>query len=174
MSRPTGLARRLDGAIGAFAGTVLFLMMALTAVDVVGRYLFNRPFRGSLELTEILMTVMIFAGLPLVTAKGGHVTVDIADVLIPSAVKRWLGFAVHVICAFALSVLAWRLATKAMQLAAYGDTTAALLLPLWPLAWFMALGTALAALAMAWRAVASPPWRPADAVAQVRVEKGAL
>jgi TRAP-type C4-dicarboxylate transport system permease small subunit len=140
----------------------------------VGRYLFNRPFRGSLELTEILMTVMIFAGLPLVTAKGGHVTVDIADALIPSAVKRWLGFAVHGTCAVALAVLAWRLAIKALQLGAYGDTTAALLLPLSPLAWFMALGTALTALAMAWRTVASSPWGPKHADAQLQAEKGAV
>ena len=176
MLRLSGLARRLDEAIGALSGTILFVMMALTAVDVVGRYAFNRPFRGSLELTEILMTVMIFAGLPVVTSKGGHVTVDIADALIPSAVKRWLGFIVNLACAVALAALAWRLAVKALQLGSYGDTTAALLLPLWPLAWFMTLGTALTTVAMTARAVASPPWGQAatDAQTQAQLETGAL
>lgn len=145
--------------IGTFAGVIIFLLMALTAVDVVGRYVFSRPFRGSLELTEVLMAIMIFAGLPLVTAKGSHVTVDISDAFIPSRAKRWLDLVVQLVCAVALTVLAWRLAIKASQLAAYGDTTAALLLPVYPLAWFMVLGTGLTAAAMAVRAITSRPGR---------------
>lgn len=166
-------ARRLDGLIAVFAGTVMFVLMALTAVDVVGRYVFNRPLRGSLELTEIFMTVMIFAGLPLVTAKGGHVTVDITDVFIPPRLKAWLELIVEVVCAAALGVLAWRLAIKAEQLATYGDTTAVLLFPLSPLAWFMAFGMALTALAMALRAVTLMPSRARQDV-RLRIESGGV
>jgi len=42
-------------------------MMVLTFVDVVGRYLLNRPLRGAFELTELGLVVLIFAGLPLVS-----------------------------------------------------------------------------------------------------------
>ena len=33
---------------------ILLFMMALTVVDVVARYVFNRPLRGSFEVTELL------------------------------------------------------------------------------------------------------------------------
>ena len=38
--------RAVQSALGALTAVVLFAMMALTCVDVVGRYLFNRPVPG--------------------------------------------------------------------------------------------------------------------------------
>ena len=37
----------LERALGVIAGSVLFAMMMLTAVDVVGRYVFNHPVTGA-------------------------------------------------------------------------------------------------------------------------------
>ena len=45
----------LQTVLGVTSGTVLFLMMAITAVDVAGRYLFNQPLPGGFELTELLL-----------------------------------------------------------------------------------------------------------------------
>jgi TRAP-type transport system small permease protein len=140
------IKRWLDGVVGVFAAAMLFVLMALTAVDVVGRYVLNRPLVGSLELTEIIMSMMIFAALPLVTAKGGHIAVDIADHLLPDSAKVWIDRLVNAACVAGLAVLTWRLAIKALQFARYGDSTATLLLPLYPLTWFMAIGTGLTAI----------------------------
>ena len=52
------------------AAAILFAMMVLTTVDVVARYVFNRPLRGAFEITELLLVVLIFAGLPLVSLAG--------------------------------------------------------------------------------------------------------
>lgn len=146
-----------DGIVGAFAGIMLFLLMALTAIDVVGRYLLNRPLRGSLELTEIMMSIMIFAALPLVTARGGHIAVDLADHMLPEGARRWIDRLVNTICAAGLAVLAWRMAVKAAQLERYGDVTAALAIPLYPLAWLMAIGVGLTAAVMLVRLLSPPP-----------------
>ena len=43
-------------------------MMMITAVDVAGRYLFNKPLAGGFELTEMLLAALIYCGLPLVSA----------------------------------------------------------------------------------------------------------
>ncbi len=43
----------LDRVLGAAAAVLLFILMAVTAVDVIGRYIFNWPLRGGLvELGE--------------------------------------------------------------------------------------------------------------------------
>lgn len=138
---------------------MLFLLMALTAVDVFGRYVLNRPLPGSLELTEIIMSMMIFAALPLVTSRGGHIAVDIADHLLPEGAKAWIDLLVSAACTVGLGVLTWRLAVKALQFARYGDSTATLLLPLHPLAWFMAFGVGLTAIVFVLRVVSPDIFR---------------
>jgi TRAP-type transport system small permease protein len=57
----------------------LFAIMALTLVDVSGRKLLSQSVPGSLELTELLMVVVIFAALPLVSLRGEHVVFDSLD-----------------------------------------------------------------------------------------------
>ena len=57
------------------AGWLLVGMMALIFVDVIGRYLFNRPLPGVYEFTEdILMVAIIFLGV----AAAEHVRVRVA------------------------------------------------------------------------------------------------
>ena len=70
--------------LGTVAATVLFAMMVLTFVDVTGRKLFTRPVYGAYEITEFLMGMLIFCALPLVTAREGHVSIDVLDHLVPA------------------------------------------------------------------------------------------
>ena len=59
--------------------------MLLTYADVIGRYIFNWPLRGAFEITELLLLVLIFAGLPLVSRADEHVTLDFIDRLLGHA-----------------------------------------------------------------------------------------
>ena len=61
------------------AGWVLMLLMGYTVLDVVLRYGFNRPFSGSLEITEFAMSVIVFLGIAYCGWLGGHVAVDILE-----------------------------------------------------------------------------------------------
>ena len=58
---------RIDAVLGMAASAILFVLMLVTFVDVVSRYLFNWPLRGAFEVTELMLLVLIFAGLPLVS-----------------------------------------------------------------------------------------------------------
>lgn len=69
-----GLAR----ALGAVAGLALMAMMVLTFVDVMGRK-FWVAVPGALELSEILMVVVLFSGLPLVAWHAEHVCFELVD-----------------------------------------------------------------------------------------------
>jgi hypothetical protein len=55
----------LTSLCGLLAALALFAIMWLTLVDVSGRKLLSQSLPGSLELTELLMVVVIFAGRPL-------------------------------------------------------------------------------------------------------------
>ena len=131
--------RRADAVLGIAASLILFLMMVLTFVDVVARYLFNFPLRGGFEVTELMLLVLIFAGLPLVSHADEHVTMDFIDRLLPEAGRRLLVRAVHAVCAAVMFFLTWQVWIKAGKIAGYGDTTDVLKITVGPFVYFMAL-----------------------------------
>lgn len=117
---------------GVLAACALFAIMVLTLVDVGGRKFADASIPGSLELTELLLVVVIFAGLPLVSLQGEHVVFDSLDPLVPAWLRRAQRAVVDLACAAALLGIAWLMWAKAGQMAEYGDVTAQLKLALPP------------------------------------------
>jgi TRAP-type transport system small permease protein len=138
--------RRADAVLGIAASAILFCMMLLTFLDVVARYLLNRPIRGAFEVTELALLVLIFAGLPLVSHADEHVTMDFIDRLLPDWMAGVWVRAMHGICAAIMLFLTWQVWIKAGKIAGYGDTTDVLRIAVGPFVYFM---TAMMALATA-------------------------
>ena len=127
----------LETVLGAISATVLFLMMLLTAVDVAGRYLVNRPVVGGFELTEMMLAALIYCGLPLVSKRREHIVIDTFDTFMSKRVKRGFDILADIVCTVALAGLSWLLFQRALRVAEYGDTTTVLTLPLAPVAYLM-------------------------------------
>ena len=144
--------RWLRRGLGGLASALLFFMMALTFVDVVGRYLFNTPVYGGFEMTEVALATLIFAGLPLVTARDEHVTVDLFDRLIPAAVRHWRDAVIAALCGVLLFILSYHVWQKAGDSVRYGDITAILEIPLGPMVYFMSVMLAATGLVYLWLA----------------------
>jgi len=128
----SSLKKLLSACCGLLAALALFAIMVLTLVDVSGRKLLSESVPGSLELTELLMVVVIFAGLPLVSLKGEHVVFDSLDPWVPRWFRRLQHALVDLLCLLALVGLAWLMWDKGGQMAEYWDTTAQLKLSLAP------------------------------------------
>jgi TRAP-type transport system small permease protein len=127
----------LERCCGLLAAAALFAIMALTLVDVSGRKAISTSVPGALELTELLMVVVIFAGLPLVSLRGEHVVFDSLDAYLPNRLQRLQTAAMDLVCAAALAGVAWLMWSKAGQIAGSGDTTAALKIPQAPFVYLM-------------------------------------
>ncbi len=139
--------------LGLIASAILFAMMTLAFVDVWGRYLLRQPVFGGYEVTEFLMGVLIFASLPLLCAREGHVTIDILDHVVPKRFTRWQRLLVNLISAGALGVMSWQLYLQSRLLAGNNEVTMTLKIPHAPFALgfsFMAAVAALACLANVW------------------------
>jgi TRAP-type C4-dicarboxylate transport system permease small subunit len=130
--------RRADAVLGIAASALLLCLMLLTFADVVARYLFNRPIRGAFEVTELLLLVLIFAGLPLVSQADEHVTMDFVDRLLPAAALAALVRVVHALIAAIFFFLTWQVLIKAGRISGYGDTTDVLRIAVGPFVYFMA------------------------------------
>jgi TRAP-type C4-dicarboxylate transport system permease small subunit len=146
--------RRAEAILGAAASAILFAMMLLTFVDVVARYLLNRPLRGAFEVTELLLLVLIFAGLPLVSYADEHVTMDFIDRFVSAGTKRRLERAVHAASVAVLVLLAWLVWLKADRIWGYRDATDVLRILYGPFVYFMAIMLGMAGLIHLYKAVA--------------------
>ena len=146
MTSAPALRRTLEALCGALAAAALFAIMWLTLVDVAGRKAIDTSVPGSLEVTEMLMVLVIFAGLPLVSLRGEHVVFDSLDPLLAAWVRRVQRFVVELLCAAALAGVAWLMWVKAGQMMEYGDTTAQLKIPQGPFVYVMSVLCAVTAL----------------------------
>jgi TRAP-type C4-dicarboxylate transport system permease small subunit len=146
----------LDFLCGLLSGAALFAIMALTFFDVLGRKFASHSIPGSLELTELLMVVVIFAALPLVSRRGEHVEFDSLDPYLPPWLRRTQTVVVHLFCAvllLGLAVLMWH---SGSQYAANGEITAQLHLPKSPFIYGMAVLCGITGLVHLWLAPRPP------------------
>ncbi len=133
-----------DALLGVVASAILFAMMLLTVVDVVARYVFSRPLRGAFELTELMLLVLIFAGLPLVSFADEHAVMDFIDRLLGPRGQGWLERGVQLVNAAFMFLLTWLVWRKADRIWAYRDATDVLRIVYGPFVYFMAVTLALA------------------------------
>ena len=140
------LKRALEALCGALAASALFATMALTLIDVSGRKAISTSVPGSLELTELLMVVVIFAGLPLVSLRGEHVVFDSLDPLLEKTIRRAQGLVVDLLVTALLLGMAALMWVKAGQMGEYGDTTAQLKIAQSPFVYLMSVLLGLTAL----------------------------
>ena len=138
--------RHADSLLGAAASTILMAMMLLTVVDVVARYVFNRPLAGAFEVTELMLLVLIFAGLPLVTYADEHAVMDFIDRLLSPRARRLLQRCVQLASAAVMFLLTWLIWLKADRIWAYRDATDVLRILYGPFVYFMAITIGIAGL----------------------------
>ncbi len=158
----------LQRVFGVTAAAILFAMMMLTAVDVIARYVFNKPINGGFEVTELMLAILIYCGLPLVSTRREHIVIDTFDPLFAPAFKRALDIAAEVVCTLAFAGIGFLIFLRAQRIASYGDTTSTLRLPLAPFAYLMAFMIVVTALIHLWLVFAPPQAAP------VAVEPGAV
>jgi TRAP-type C4-dicarboxylate transport system permease small subunit len=150
-----GIIDRALKPLAWFAAALLFAMMALTVVDVVGRYLFNAPVSGSAEATELMLAIIVFAGLPLAAATHEHIRIDVLEQVLSKRARRAQAVFGFATAAGVTAFVAWRLALRAAELGRLGDLSSHLAFPLGALAWFMAAAAGITVVvfaAVAWRA----------------------
>ncbi len=136
----------LDKLCGLLCAAALFAIMVLTFFDVSGRKLLSQSIPGSLELTELLMVIVIFAGLPLVSERGEHVIFDSLDSVWPAWLVKTQKALVHLVCAALMMALAYLMWKTGAQFAEYGETTAQLKISKAPFIYGMAVFCGITAL----------------------------
>ncbi len=124
-----GAVRLLALALNGLSALALFALMAITCVDVAGRYLFNNPLTGSTELTELAVGAVIFSAFPLISWRNEQVVVDILDRFVPPAVHKIRAVVFHLCAAAGLAFVGQRIIVLAERSLGYGEVTEFLAIP---------------------------------------------
>ena len=150
----------LERTLGLFLATILFAMMSLTVVDVIGRYFFSHPLPAGHELTELLVGMIVYAGIPLIIARDQQITITLFKRHIRGLFLRLLAVLLPLFGAVVMAVFAWRLWVQAAKLADFGSATIYLEWPVYPFVYFMSVMAALSTViyvALAWRRMKQGP-----------------
>jgi TRAP-type transport system small permease protein len=149
--------------LGILCALPLALIVGLTFADVFARYLFAAPIRGSVEIIEFCMALVIFTALPLVTRHRGHVTVSLIDGVVKGALRRVQRVGCDAISTLALALMAWRLWEQAGDDLQSDTRSIVLGWPSAPLTYALCLfatGSALTMLWLTWRSLRGAQDRP--------------
>ena len=126
----------------------LFMMVVINFADVSGRHFFNHPIFGIQDLTEHLMALVVFCGLPLVTMAGTHLTVDLLDMLMNSPHLQWWKHVTVGLIVLILLLIGFTFIQSAWEAQSIADVSPELRLPRDPLYGFMALSALFSALGL--------------------------
>jgi len=136
---------RIEALFAALAALILLFVMAAVSVDVVMRYVFNRPLGWTYDLISLyLMTALFYLVLSRTFAEGAHISVDILEGRFPPAVRRVCHFVVDLLSAGLFAVITWLVAGRSLDDYVTGAATAGeVLWPTWLSEVLVPIGTAL-------------------------------
>lgn len=133
-------------AMALLAGVVLLLLMLFTTLDVVMRYFFNAPFRGSLEATEFSMALIVFLGVAYCGWVGGHIGVDLFEKLLEKPSMRFIPVIVNLVGSALFAVIAVTVVNETFE--AWTQASNMLRMPHWPFRLVVAFGSGLYAIVL--------------------------
>jgi TRAP-type C4-dicarboxylate transport system permease small subunit len=143
----TTVNKRLQQVVEILLMTFLSGMVLLTFTDVIGRRLFNTPVFGAHDITEHLMAVIVFSGLPLLTANRAHLSIDLFDRWLLQPQWRIWHYLVNGLIAAVLALIAYEFAVSVQEAQDMREVSQALGIPrAWMYA-YLAITSGLAALA---------------------------
>jgi TRAP-type C4-dicarboxylate transport system permease small subunit len=93
--------------LSLIAGLIVVAVTFYTVADVVMRYVFNSPFRSSLEFTQFMMAAIVFLSLAYCGWTGGHVAVDIFVQPLEKPGLNWIPPLLTLISAILFAAIAW-------------------------------------------------------------------
>ena len=122
---------------------MLAIIMFLTFVDVVLRYVFNRPIVGSYELISYMMAILVAFGLAYCAVKKGHVTVDLLITHLPLPAKGIFESIIYFLSLVFFSLVTWQSALYVKETFNLKLISAVLRIPAYPFVAIVVLGSAV-------------------------------
>jgi TRAP-type transport system small permease protein len=157
-----GLSRIVDPIAkigGLVASTALGIMMFLTVLDVIGRFLggwtwlhniteFFKPIPGTSEITEFLMIILVSFGLGYMAFFKGHIRVDLILQYTSKRVSKWIDVYTYLFSFILYALVTWQAWFNGIDIFNNRITSAVLAIRSFPFAFLLLIGAAIVTLVL--------------------------
>ena len=116
MEKLKGYMKRIDSItdfLGKLFSFLLIPLMLITSIEVVSRYIFNRPTIWAWDVNIQLFGALILIGGSYAYVHNMHVRVDLLVVYLPARVRAFLNLLTSMLFFFSYSVLLWQSSLEA-------------------------------------------------------------
>jgi TRAP-type C4-dicarboxylate transport system permease small subunit len=116
------------------AAMACFVLMLLTTVDTLGRYILNKPITGAFEITtNYLLVGLVFLAMGYSYCEGVHVRVDFLAVRLPKRVRLIVNHLLQVASILYILVLVIASIQQALRVHSSRTVLSSLeMIPMWP------------------------------------------
>jgi len=128
--------------MAAVGAVVLGVMVAITIIDVGGRYFFFRPMEGAFELTGILLVIVGTWGMGYCQLLRMNIRINILADRFPIRGQSILWIVAYIISAGISALVVWQgaLMVNRYMFMERGGVTEVLSIPFWPFMLLMVIG----------------------------------
>ena len=125
---------------------VLAMMVLLITTDVFLRYFLNSPIKGSYELVEFMMVILVFFGLGYTQTKKGHISINLLTSKLSPGQVSGIQSATYLLCLALFLIITWQSTLQAGILRNSGEASSVLHISRYPFMWVTVFGSALLSL----------------------------
>lgn len=119
---------------------MLFVLMAMTALDLFLRNFSNSSILGSVELTELMMVIIVFCSLAQCEADDGHIRIDLIMDKFGPKTRTIADAFTQAVCTIIFCLMSVSIFRHAENMKGYGEVTMDLNLPLYPFIYIASFG----------------------------------
>jgi TRAP-type C4-dicarboxylate transport system permease small subunit len=131
-----------EGGLVQVSSGIILVMVFLTTVDVILRYVFNSPLPGVLELDIMLVVGLVYLSLPYVQSLRGHIRITTLADRLPPVPQTALTILGHIICLVIFAIITWQGGVRAYEGMLRGEFVQGLInYSAWPARWTVAIGS---------------------------------
>lgn len=136
-------ATRIVNGVGSAA---LGIMMLMNVINVAFRYFFDRPIKGILEITELLMVIIVFFALGYTAMLKGHIVISILTHQLSELAQAIGDSIAYFISLVFCCLIIWQSFVQSQISRQHNDIIGAIDIPVFPFYYVLVLGSALMAL----------------------------
>jgi len=119
---------------------LLAILFFLSVADVAGRYLFNYPLVGTLEISEILLVGIVFFGSAYTLYQDKQITMDMLYSRLSNSVKKCVDIITRLFSLSIFILMLWKVTSTAMYYKDAHRLVPTLFWPIYPFVLFISFG----------------------------------
>ena len=130
----TGLQfmKRVNRVLAFFCGALVFFYMFLVGANIAGRYVFNRPVDGTLEIGQLVLASVVFFSLAYAQMENAHIRVTAALRILPRNWQEKFETTILAVGFLMMILMAWKSLPFALESFEMREVHMSVDVPIWP------------------------------------------